>query len=171
MALTGTFERTIDDKFRLAIPKPLKDGFSVRDAGELYLAPGNEGCLSVYSQEGFDEFAKRVASASPGRATVRSFLRLFYSKAERVVLDKQSRIRIPDRLMAHASLQREVVVLGVHDHAEIWDKAAWDTFLDQTSFHFDELTSDTLDTAAFDLPAKQPEPERPQGVEPSSRKG
>ncbi|MEZ6062541.1 MAG: division/cell wall cluster transcriptional repressor MraZ [Planctomycetaceae bacterium] len=163
MALTGTFERTIDEKWRLAIPKPLKDGFSVRDVGELYLAPGNEGCLSVYSPEGFDEFAKRVASVSPGRANVRSFLRLFYSKAERVVLDKQSRIRIPDRLITHASLQREVVILGVHDHAEIWDKSAWDTFLEQTSFHFDELTSETLENSVFEPQAEKAALQRLKG--------
>ncbi len=161
MALTGTFERTIDEKWRLAIPKPLKDGMSSSEVRELYLAPGNEGCLSVYSPEGFDEFANRVANASPGRANVRSFLRLFYSRAERVVLDKQSRIRIPERLVAHAGLQREVVILGVHDHVEIWDKAAWESFLDQTSFHFDELTSDTLDKIIFEPQAETAALERP----------
>ena len=122
MPLTGTFERTIDEKLRLAVPKPFKDIFQVKGTDELFLAPGNEGCLAIYSTEGFDRFARRLANVSPGRANVRNFLRLFYARAERVVLDKQTRIRIPERLMKHAGLQHEVVLLGVNDHAEIWDK-------------------------------------------------
>ena len=145
MALTGTFERTIDNKLRLAVPKPLKDAFKVKGSDELFLAPGNEGCLSVYSSEGFDRFARHLASVSPGRANVRNFLRLFYARAERVVLDRQNRIRIPDRLITHASLQHEVVILGVNDHAEIWDKPTWEQFLAGQSSQFDELTTEALD--------------------------
>jgi MraZ protein len=152
MTLTGTFDRTLDDKLRLAVPKPLKDGFGVLGTDELYLAPGNEGCLSIYSTEGFDLFARRLANVSPGRANVRTFLRLFYARAERVVLDKQSRIRIPDRLLAHAGLQREVVVIGVNDHAEIWDKATWEKFLNDTSAQYDDLTTEALDSYLLEPP-------------------
>ena len=145
MALTGTFERNIDDKLRLALPKPLKEAFGVKGSDELFLAPGNEGCLSVYSPEGFDQFARQLANVSPGRANVRNFLRLFYARAERVVLDRQSRIRIPDRLMVHASLQHEVVIVGVNDHAEIWDKPTWEQFLTGYSSQYDQLTTEALD--------------------------
>ncbi len=152
MTLTGTFDRTLDDKLRLAVPKPLKDGFGVLGTDELYLAPGNEGCLSIYSTEGFDLFARRLATVSPGRANVRTFLRLFYARAERVVLDKQSRIRITDRLLTHAGLQRDVVVIGVNDHAEIWDKANWEKFLNDTSAQYDDLTTEALDSYLLEPP-------------------
>ncbi|HIF01397.1 MAG TPA: division/cell wall cluster transcriptional repressor MraZ [Planctomycetes bacterium] len=146
MALTGTFERTIDEKFRLAVPKPLKESFAVAGNGELFLAPGNEGCISLYSSKGFDRFARRLANISPGRANVRTFLRLFYARAERVVLDKQARIRIPDRLLNLAGLQRDVVILGVNDHAEIWDKQNWAQFLTGHSAQYDDLTTEALDS-------------------------
>ncbi|MEO2012998.1 MAG: division/cell wall cluster transcriptional repressor MraZ [Fuerstiella sp.] len=152
MALTGTFERTIDEKLRLAVPKPLKEAFSVAGSGELFLAPGNEGCISLYSSEGFERFARRLAHISPGRANVRTFLRLFYARAERVVLDKQARIRIPDRLLKLAGLQRDVVVLGVNDHAEIWDKQSWEQFLAGHSAQYDDLTTEALDSFLPDSP-------------------
>lgn len=145
MALTGTFERVIDDKLRLALPKPLKDAFGVKGSDALFLAPGNEGCLSVYSAEGFEEFARQLMRASPGRAQVRNFRRLFYARAERVVVDKQNRIRIPERLQSHASLQHEVVIIGVSDHAEIWDKLLWEQFLAGHASQFDQLTTEALD--------------------------
>lgn len=152
MALTGTHERSIDDKFRLAVPKPLKEAFGVADTDELFLAPGNEGCLAIYSTEGFENYARRLMNVSPGKVNVRSFLRLFYARAERVVLDKQFRIRIPDRLITLANLQREVVVVGVNDHAEIWDKQTWEQFLADTSAQFDDLTTEALDSMLFEPP-------------------
>ena len=145
MALTGTFHRTLDEKLRLAIPKPLKEGLQAQENCEIYLAPGNEGCVSVYSPSEFERFAEQVATASPGRAEVRSFLRLFYAQAERVVLDKQSRIRIPDRLLKHAGIQKEIVILGVRNHVEIWNSSTWDQFMDQNYSHFDQLTTKVLD--------------------------
>lgn len=152
MALTGTFERTIDEKLRLAVPKPLKEAFGVSGSDELFLAPGNEGCLSVYSAEGFEKFAQRLANVSPGRANVRKYLRLFYARAERVVLDKQNRIRIPERLMQLANLQHDAVIVGVNDHAEVWDKDTWEQFLAGNSEQFDDLTTEALDSFLIDPP-------------------
>jgi len=145
VAITGTFDRSIDEKLRLAIPRQLREAFGVSNGGELFLAPGNEGCVAVYSPTGFEEFAERVANASPGRADVRKFLRLFYSRAERVVLDKQSRIRIPERLLELGRTERDMVILGVHDHAEVWHRDTWDTYMNQNLSLFDELTSEALD--------------------------
>jgi MraZ protein len=147
MALTGTYDRSLDDKQRLAIPRPLKDGFRDGDSEELYLAPGNEGCLALYSLQGFEAFASRMAALSTGRVEVRNFLRLFYGQAERVQVDKQSRIRIPERLLKLAGLTHEVVLIGVQDHVEIWDRGRWDSFLNQNGAQFDALTAE-----AFNLP-------------------
>lgn len=145
MALTGTFERTVDEKLRLAIPRPLRDGFREGDTEELFLAPGNEGCLALYSKTGFDQFAAKMAKVSTGRVQVRNFLRLYYSQAECVQVDKQSRIRIPDRLAKLSDLKHSVVLIGVHDHVEIWDKERWDSFLSQNVSQFDALTAEALD--------------------------
>jgi MraZ protein len=145
MALTGTYERTMDDKLRLAIPRQLRDGSRDEGSEELYLAPGNEGCLSVFSKAGFEAFATKMATVSTGRVQVRNFLRLYYSQAECVQVDKQSRIRIPERLVKMAELKHNVVLIGVHDHVEIWDKERWDSFLSQNGSQFDALTSEALD--------------------------
>ena len=145
MALTGTYERSLDDKLRLASPRQLRDGFREADSEELFVAPGNEGCLSIYSKAGFEAFATKMATISTGRVQVRNFLRLYYSQAECVQVDKQSRIRIPERLVKMAELKHNVVLIGVHDHLEIWDKERWDLFLSQNGSQFDALTAEALD--------------------------
>jgi transcriptional regulator MraZ len=51
--------------------------------------------------------------------------RFFFAGASEGELDKQGRIGLPAMLLEHAKLGRDVVVLGVNDHLEIWDRAAW----------------------------------------------
>ena len=145
MALTGTFERSLDDKSRIAVPKTLREEFtsalmaSAEEVIQLYVAPGQDKSLSLYSKAGFEELAQKLASSSSNRAEVLNFQRLLFSRAEKVDLDGQGRIRIPERLAEFAQLKRDVMLLGVQDHAEIWDKAVWTEFEQRHAARFDEM--------------------------------
>ena len=63
-----------------------------------------------------------------------------------MVLDKQTRIRVPERLLDSDQGDRDMVLLGVHDHAEIWYRDKWDSYMSQNLAQFDELTSEALDS-------------------------
>ena len=145
MTLSGTFLRILDEKHRIAIPKPLRKQFTEGDLSGLYVAPGTERSLSVYTADAFHRLAERLAERSPNRAEVRNYLRLFFARAEHVALDSQGRIRIPERLVEHAQLRHDVVLLGVHDHAEIWDQALWEEFLRQRLPQFDDMASQAFE--------------------------
>ena len=147
MALTGTFPRSLDDKHRVPVPKPLRDGFGEVELTSLYLAPGATRSLDLYSTTEFDRMAKRLAGAAKNPAKVRSFARLFYARAEKVEVDGQGRIRIPERLVALAALQTEVVLLGVHDHVEIWDAKGWEEFLAAHGPDFDAIAEQAFEPA------------------------
>ncbi|MFO0919404.1 MAG: cell division protein [Planctomycetaceae bacterium] len=140
MALTGTYLRTLDDKRRLAVPKRLKDDFGEGDFEYLYIAPGTQRSLVLYSPKSFAKLGENLDSKSDHE----NYLRLFYSSVERADFDGQGRIRISDRLSAHAGLKREAYLLGIRDHAELWDKDTWDDFLQSNSPSFDELAIQAL---------------------------
>ncbi|MBL8851210.1 MAG: cell division protein [Planctomycetaceae bacterium] len=144
MALTGTYQRTLDDKQRLAIPKRLRDAMGEAELQELYIAPEVGRALSVFSPRAFERRAARIEELSTGRSGVVNYLRLYYSQAERVEIDAQGRIRLPERLVEFAQLQEDVVLLGVHDHIEIWDSALWNDFLKEHSLEFDRLAREAL---------------------------
>ncbi|MCA9149334.1 MAG: division/cell wall cluster transcriptional repressor MraZ [Planctomycetales bacterium] len=147
MLLTGTFPRTIDEKHRLAIPKRLRDAMSLanasddeeKSAGAIFVAPGTDGSLALYTEEAFSRLAEQLASSPPTGQDVRAFSRLFYAQAERVDLDRQGRIRIPPELVKLAALDKDVVLVGVRDHLELWDKARWEAYLVQQSAQYDQL--------------------------------
>ena len=75
---------------------------------------------------------------------MRNYLRLYYSQAERVELDGQGRIRLPERLVQFGNLKQDVVLLGVHDHVEIWDKELWERFLAAHGPEFDQLATEAF---------------------------
>ncbi|MBS0261267.1 MAG: division/cell wall cluster transcriptional repressor MraZ [Planctomycetes bacterium] len=145
MPLSGTYTRALDDKQRVAVPKRLCEDFNEPELKHLFVAPGTEKSLMLYSPAGFEKLARRTARLSPNSAQVRNYKRLFYSRAERVDLDAQGRIRIPDRLVAFAGLSRDVVIAGVHDHAEIWDAVAWEKFLQEHTSAFDEMATQAFE--------------------------
>jgi len=135
----------MDDKSRFAVPKRLRDQFGVEELHSLYVAPGMECSLDLYSKIAFENLADRVATMSPTRADIRNYKRLFFGRAERVDLDSQGRIRIPERLVAFANLQKEVVLIGVHDHVEVWDAAVWQQFLEKHTTDFDSMAAGVFD--------------------------
>ena len=140
MLLTGTFLRTMDDKQRVAIPKRLRDVIP-QDEGPLalYVAPGTDGSLALYTEDSFSSLAARLSASPPTGQDVRAFSRLFYSQAQRVELDGQGRVRIPPELAALADLDKEITLVGVRDHLELWNRERWQVYLAQRRENYDEL--------------------------------
>ena len=139
MFLTGTFSRSLDEKLRVAIPKRLRAELECPKGGGLYVAPGTDQSLALYTEEAFARLAEHLADASPTRQDVRAFTRLFYARAQRVELDSQGRVRIPRELADLARLEKEVVLLGVHDHLELWPAERWEAYLAEKQTHYDEI--------------------------------
>ncbi len=113
----------------------------MKPVNSLFITPETGHSLGLYSSEAFETLATRLSEKTTNRAEVQSFLRLFYSRADTVDLDGQGRIRIPDRLVVYAGLEHDVVLVGVHDHAEIWARQQWEAFLSEHSTDFDQLAS------------------------------
>jgi MraZ protein len=139
MLLTGTFVRSVDEKLRIAIPKPLRDALEQPDLKALYVAPGTDGSLGIYTEQALAHVAERLAATSPTQQDVRAFSRLFYAQAQYVELDGQGRIRIPTELAQLARLGKEVVLLGVQDHMEIWDRQRWEGYLAEKAPQYDRI--------------------------------
>jgi MraZ protein len=143
MLLTGTFPRSLDEKLRITLPKRLRDA-----AGEpeqeavLYITPATDGSLALYTEQSLNALAERLEASASREG--RTFSRLFYSQAQAVEIDGQGRIRIPTELAQAAGLDKEVVLVGVQDHMELWDRSRWDAWLADKLARFDEFAEAAL---------------------------
>jgi MraZ protein len=142
MLLTGSYRRALDDKLRLAIPKPLRD--QLPPGEPLFLTPGLDGCLAVYTPAAFAALADRLEASSPAAREVRSYSRLFYSQAAVVTPDAQWRFRVTPELTSWAELSGEVVIVGVRDHIEVWAVEKWEQYMAQCDGQYEQLAEVAL---------------------------
>ena len=120
--LLGEYEHTIDDKNRLTLPAKFRQAF----ADGVVVTRGLDGCLFAYTRSDWERLVEsRLATNDPLSQEGRRIDRHFFSGAAEAELDRQGRVMIPAPLMRHANLQRDVVVAGVRDRLEIWDREAW----------------------------------------------
>jgi len=126
--LLGEYAHTLDDKNRLTLPAKFRDSFV--DGG--VVTRGLDGCLYLFAKQQWEDLVSgRFSEFDPLLEETRLMNRYFFSGAAEAEPDKQGRINVPPALIEHARLGREVVVAGVHDHLEIWDRAAWREHLKQ----------------------------------------
>jgi len=120
--LLGAHEHTIDDKNRLTLPAKFRKAFH----DGLIVTRGLDQCLHADRREDWDRLVQsRLAPLDPLSKEARRMERYFFASAAEAQLDKQGRLMLPATLIAHAQLGREVVVAGVNDRLEIWDREAW----------------------------------------------
>jgi MraZ protein len=120
--LLGEYEHTIDDKNRLTLPAKFRRAFE----DGIVVTRGLDGCLYAWTPVAWENYRDTTLSAlHPLSQEGRRMHRHFFSGASETAPDKQGRVSIPPALLQHAKLGRDVVVAGVNDRLEIWDRAAW----------------------------------------------
>jgi MraZ protein len=155
MMLTGNFRRSLDEKLRLSIPKPLRMSLGFPELTNLYIAPGTDKSLVIYTLETLEKLGTALEKLSPAGKQTRAFARLFYSQIQNAEVDRQGRMRVPSELAALAGIKSDVVVVGAGDRIELWDTTHWDSFLQKNQPIYDELAESVLGEC---LGQRQPNP-------------
>lgn len=116
---TGEYRHSIDPKNRMFLPANLRE-----DLGEeIILTKGIDACVAVYPKEAWELFTEKLNSLPEVQA--RKVKRVIYSSAMKTKVDSQGRVLITQNLKDHAGLEKNVYVVGVGDHVEIWDENSW----------------------------------------------
>lgn len=116
--MTGTYEHGLDAKGRLFIPAKLREELGVT----FHLAMGIDCCLAIYPQSTWDKFTEKFASLPMSQSKA---MRSFFANAVKCELDSQGRIVVPQKLRTYAKLEKDTIIIGVHDRAEIWSAESW----------------------------------------------
>jgi len=138
---SGDSTHTLDPKNRVFVPKRFQDQLERDDNGQqvAVLTRGFEGCLFLFSKRGYEKVLERLQTQPFGGEELRRMQRLFFSNVHPVPLDSSGRVLLPEKLRKYAGLDKEVVMVGVADRAEIWDKARWERFEAESDGDFDSL--------------------------------
>lgn len=121
----GSFEHSVDQKGRIAIPARYRDRF----AGGLIAARGFERCINVYPRDEWDKLAAQLSALPFTRPENRRLSRATFASAFDLELDKQGRIVLPQSLRDYAGITEQAMIAGVNTHLEIWDLERWNAEL------------------------------------------
>jgi len=127
LVLYGEYELTIDDKNRLLVPAEVRRQLDPeRDGDAFFLVLGIDGRPWLYPERYYEALVSRdPGELTPGDEAL-DYDRMNLGLASRIEWDKQGRVLIPDKTLKRAGIGKDVTLLGVRDHLELWDRSGWD---------------------------------------------
>jgi MraZ protein len=124
MFLGGEYRHSLDGKRRVALPARLRGNVK-----RFVLARGLEECLSLYTEEAWKGLLTKLQSLPvSNKSQARAFRRLLISGATSADVDGQGRLLVPESLGRYAGIEKDVMVLGMETHIEIWSASKWEHY-------------------------------------------
>jgi len=140
----GEFNNKLDTKGRMIVPSKFREDLSE----QFVITRGLDKCLFGYTHEEWSRIEEKMKNLPLTKRDARKFMRLFFSGATQVEVDKQGRINIPQNLRTYAGLSKECTIIGVSSRIEIWDSEEWSDFYTDSEENFEDIAEDLID---FDL--------------------
>ena len=114
----GQKELIIDEKGRLVLPSNYRDEFVDQ---KVFLSFGFDNCIELYTSEDYLKKTVEINSLSDFNQQARNVKRTFYSNTFETQLDSHGRILIPKVLLTKADINKNVIMVGLFNHLELWD--------------------------------------------------
>lgn len=140
----GEFNNKLDTKGRMIVPSKFREDLSE----QFVITRGLDKCLFGYTHEEWSRIEEKMKNLPLTKRDARKFMRLFFSGATVVEVDKQGRINIPQNLRTYAGLSKDCTIIGVSSRIEIWDSEEWSDFYTDSEENFEDIAEDLID---FDL--------------------
>ena len=118
----GEFEYRLDEKGRLPLPPRFRSAF--REG--LVVAPGIEKCLTIYTNSEWKKLANSITGSHLPASKLRAINRALFATAFAMEPDAQGRIGLPASLRSYAGIEEDIIVAGVNNYLELWDRNTWE---------------------------------------------
>ena len=140
----GNYEYQLDDKGRIVIPSKLRAELGTT----VYLLKGYDGCISLYTENDFNSYIENLKNLPFEKEKARLHQRILLGSVEQLNVDKQGRLLIPLKTLKKFNITKEVVILGVLDHIEVWNREAYQNYVEVNEENFEVNAEDLLKDAS-----------------------
>ena len=114
----GASALNLDAKGRMSVPARHRDALQIQGDGRVTFTKHPDGCLLLFPRPEWEAFRSRVAQLPMDAHWWR---RIFLGNAQDLDIDSSGRLLISPELRAAAKIEREVILLGMGSHLEVWD--------------------------------------------------
>ncbi len=119
----GASSLSLDAKGRLSVPTRHRDVLAATAGGQLTITRHPHGCLMIFPRPAWEQFRERIAAMPLKEQWLK---RLFLGNAIDVEMDASGRVLVSPELRAATGIARDVLLLGMGSHFELWDKPTHD---------------------------------------------
>ena len=137
----GEYQHSLDSKGRITVPSRFRE-----QLGDKFVATkGLDNCIFLYPMEEWKTIEEKLKSLPFTRADVRSFARFFFSGASEMEIDRQGRTLMPINLREYASIDKDLIIIGVGSRIEIWSAANWGKYTLEAESSYEEIAESMVD--------------------------
>ena len=145
IAFLGEYESTLDAKGRFLLPAGFKKQLPETGGNTFVINRGFEKCLALYPKQSWDPIFQRLSTLNDFDPKVREFRRNFLNGATEVEFDTAGRINLPNNLIQHAGLGKDIVLVSAINKIEIWDLKKYQELFDTFSpGNFSDLAAQVM---------------------------
>ena len=126
MVFYGEYEVSITSGGRIALPKKIRDTLN---GMEFVVTKGFSNCLAGYDKQDWEKRAQELLNVSLLEKEHIEKRRVLFSSTVYVSIDDQGRAVLPRNLREFGAVEKKVMIVGVGDHFEIWNKERWSEYL------------------------------------------
>jgi len=146
MIFIGEYFHTFDSKNRLTIPAKMREGINPAEEGYgFYAVPGFDAVLSLYTPRTYTQMAAESSPRLFAVRDVRTYRRLQFGLTVYVEVDQLGRILVPAKTLERARVGRNVTIVGVQDHIEVWDRGRWESYVKENLASQDRLAESAFE--------------------------
>jgi MraZ protein len=126
--LYGEYDLTIDEKNRLSVPSDIRKAINPQIYGDAFFLIGGINQVPwLYPERYYEDLVTQVTpEITPGEDLL-AFDQINFALATKLPLDDQGRLSFREKTMKRTRINREVTLIGVRDHLELWNRADWET--------------------------------------------
>ncbi|MEQ8581268.1 MAG: division/cell wall cluster transcriptional repressor MraZ [Marinoscillum sp.] len=142
---TSEYECKLDTKGRLVLPAKIKSSLPEVSTHELIIRKGFEQNLILYPMLEYKKIHAKIAALSEFNAEQRKLKRNFFRSIQQVDLDSAGRLLIPRQMLAHAGLDKELILIGMGNYIEMWNPQLFEEHQIDDSEEYSALAQKYLD--------------------------
>jgi len=149
LSFTGEYKYSIDQKSRLNIPAKFRKALDPKNNNTFVITRGFDPSLILYPIVEWQKVEQQLLLLSSIKNKDRSFVRSIVRYATIAKYDSQGRIQIPENLLEYSNIRKEVLIIGMINKIEIWNKSDLDKIEKQSLNNVDESFEDLANEIKF----------------------
>ncbi len=131
----GEKKHKIDSKGRVSVPSK----FRQKIAESIIVTKGDEVCLLAYPIEEWQEYDAKLKALPSSDKIAQAYIRDIYSYAEECYVDSQGRIKLTDKLINYAGIEKEVVFIGKPGKFEMWSESVLEKYREDNPVNTEDI--------------------------------